>query len=223
MLDGPFFSMSDPSFWYQFLFLGEGAILATAFFFCVLFLHRSTVLLATAFFCSLCYRVRDILLVLCFKLNNQFQALFNLKMVLLTIRRFDSSILTASVVRYYTATQSCLTAAVFPSVLSANLMLLLLSLCSGEFRKIDSILDTQCSCYLPSVFAICNNIANRQKIWINWDCYLINITRLFDGPGKCVHRDQIGWLSGQRWGIEPKSEIQFHKTETIVTEAGRPV
>jgi len=50
----------------------------------------------------------------------------------------SSSIPTASAVRYYTEIQSCLTAAVFPSILSGNSALLLLSLCNGGSIRIDT-------------------------------------------------------------------------------------
>ena len=45
---------------------------------------------------------------------------------------------TASAVRCYTETQSCLAAAVFPSILSGNSALLLLSLCNGGSIRIDT-------------------------------------------------------------------------------------
>jgi len=67
----------------------------------------------------------------------------------------SSSIPTASAVRYYTEIQSCLTAAVFPSILSGNSALLLLSLCNGGSIRI----DTQHSLDLRDLFSLidCTN------------------------------------------------------------------
>jgi len=48
---------------------------------------------------------------------------------------WSSWISTASAVRYYTEIQSCLTAAVFPSILSAISLCLLMRLCSGGDPK----------------------------------------------------------------------------------------
>jgi len=94
--------MGGPSFRWVTLLFGTGEV---CFFSMTRFLSfGEAVLLVTAVFCSLCYRVRDALLV-CFKLNNQFQALVNsnTKVVLLPSIQ---SIPTALVDRYYTVIQT---------------------------------------------------------------------------------------------------------------------
>jgi len=102
------------------IFYGEAVLLATVV------LQASFVLFATGIG----------ILFLCFELNNQFQALVDSKMVLLPSIR---SIPTASAVRYYTEMQAFRRLLWFPLILSANLVLLLLSLCNGDrSRKIDA-------------------------------------------------------------------------------------
>jgi len=118
-----------PSFWWATLLFDQLCYLRQpSSAFRVHFLYRSTVLLfdtgsyllgklcylRQASSCSLRYRVRDTLLV-CFKLNNQFQALFDSKMVLLTI----DSILWFRLLRPLGTTQkhSLALAAVVPSYL----------------------------------------------------------------------------------------------------------
>jgi len=100
------------------------------------FLFRATVLPVSCCTCSPRYRVRD----------NQYRYQIKSTMALLFFAsrsvplgsELSSWIPTASAVRYYTEIQSCLTAAVFPSILSGNSALLLLSLCNGGSIRIDT-------------------------------------------------------------------------------------
>ena len=102
----------------------------------------------------------------------------------------SSWIPTASAVRYYTEIQSCLTAAVFPSILSGNLVLLLLSLCSGgsqnwhstltrtveRFDRI-SLLMGNPSAFLFSLLygAPANRLNRLQMLWLCCSCWAIRL------------------------------------------------
>jgi len=103
----------------------------------LLLIYGEAVLLATAFFCSPRCRVRDNQHR--FRSNRQWHSpFFFASRSELAASEQSSLIPTASAVRCYTEMQSCLAAAVFPSILSAISLCLLLRLCTGDRSKIDT-------------------------------------------------------------------------------------
>jgi len=104
----------------------------------------------------------------------------------------SSWIPTASAVRYYTEIQSCLAAAVFPSILSDDLVRLLLSLCYGGSK-----IDTRHSLVLA--FLLLFNFDLRDPL-TNTDISLLSSSTalllglMYGAPANRLNRLQTLWL-----------------------------
>jgi len=94
-----------------------------------------------------------------FRSNRQWWSTLLASRSVLVVTDRSSWMSTASAVRYYTEIQSCLTAAVFPSILSGNSALLLLSLCSGDRSEIDSTLTLLVDRLYDSNSSCCDRIS----------------------------------------------------------------
>ena len=102
----------------------------------------------------------------------------------------SSSIPTASAVRYYTEIQSCLTAAVFPSILSGNSALLLLSLCNGGSIRIDTQHSLDLRDLVNRLYGS-NSCSDRISLSMSTRCSLVDL--LVWSSGAIDRRLQCSW------------------------------
>jgi len=86
----------------------------------------------------------------------------------------SSWIPTASAVRYYTEMQSCLAAAVFPSILSGNSALLLLSLCNGGSIRIDTQHSLDLRDLVNRLYGL-NSCSDRISLSMSTRCSLFDL------------------------------------------------